>query len=157
MSGPPRPPRPIVAWSGEPHNAGPSPRRGDETMKPPGWPVALLALFVLAPFAPPLAAQTSKPNLVVFLPDDHGYLDSEPDGAADVRTPNLKKLAAAGCTFTGMFVASPSCAPSRAALLTGLMPARNGAEANHAKPRPAVKKLPAYLQALGYEVAAFGK
>jgi uncharacterized sulfatase len=37
------------------------------------------------------------------------------------------------------------------------MPARNGAEANHSKPRAEIKKLPAYLQALGYEVAAFGK
>jgi N-sulfoglucosamine sulfohydrolase len=54
-------------------------------------------------------------------------------------------------------VASPSCAPSRAALLTGLMPARNGAEANHTKPRAEIKKLPAYLKELGYEVAAFGK
>src|SRR6185436_16703237 len=55
------------------------------------------------------------------------------------------------------FVASPSCAPSRAALLTGLMPARNGAEANHSKPRAALKKWSSYFQELGYEVAAFGK
>jgi N-sulfoglucosamine sulfohydrolase len=41
--------------------------------------------------------------------------------------------------------------------LTGLMPARNGAEANHSKPRQELKKLPAYLQELGYEVVAFGK
>ncbi|HTV02389.1 MAG TPA: sulfatase, partial [Luteitalea sp.] len=50
-----------------------------------------------------------------------------------------------------------SCAPSRAALLTGLMPARNGAEANHSKPRQDLRTLPAYLQSLGYEVVAFGK
>jgi arylsulfatase A-like enzyme len=37
------------------------------------------------------------------------------------------------------------------------MPARNGAEANHSKPRAEIKKLPAYLQSLGYEVVAFGK
>jgi arylsulfatase A-like enzyme len=37
------------------------------------------------------------------------------------------------------------------------MSARNGAEANHSKPRAGIKKLPAYLQELGYEVAAFGK
>jgi N-sulfoglucosamine sulfohydrolase len=37
------------------------------------------------------------------------------------------------------------------------MPARNGAEANHAKPRAEIRKLPAYLKELGYEVVAFGK
>jgi hypothetical protein len=36
-------------------------------------------------------AQTPKPrHIVVFLSDDHGQLDSEPYGATDVRTPNMK-------------------------------------------------------------------
>jgi arylsulfatase A-like enzyme len=104
-----------------------------------------------------LAAEPARPNIVVFLTDDLGYLDTAPYGAKDVRTPNLSRLAEAGCTFANLFVASPSCAPSRAALLTGLMPARNGAEANHSRPREDVKKLPAYLKEHGYEVAAFGK
>src|SRR5262245_8695220 len=98
-----------------------------------------------------------KPNLVVFICDDLGSLDSQPYGATDVRTPNMQRLAEQGLRFTQAFVASPSCAPSRAALLTGLMPARNGAEANHTKPRMEIKKRPAYLQELGYEVASFGK
>jgi N-sulfoglucosamine sulfohydrolase len=99
----------------------------------------------------------NKPNIVCFIADDHGVLDSEVYGNEQVRTPNMRRLANAGLTFTHAFVASPSCAPSRAALLTGLMPARNGAEANHSKPRADIKKLPAYLKELGYEVAAFGK
>src|SRR5215470_5255296 len=98
-----------------------------------------------------------KPNLVVFICDDLGSLDSQPYGATDLRTPNMQRLANEGLKFTKAFVASPSCAPSRAALLTGLMPARNGAEPNHTRPRPEIKKLPAYLQELGYEVASFGK
>jgi N-sulfoglucosamine sulfohydrolase len=97
------------------------------------------------------------PHIVVFIADDLGYLDSEVYGAKDVRTPNMLRLAQSGITFTHCFVASPSCAPSRAALLTGLMAARNGAEANHSKPRAELKKLPAYLQEIGYEVAGFGK
>jgi N-sulfoglucosamine sulfohydrolase len=97
------------------------------------------------------------PNIVVFLADDLGYLDSSPYGSDDVRTPNLRRFADGGCKFTHVFVASPSCAPSRAALLTGLMPARNGAEANHTRPLPNTKKLPAFLKELGYETAAFGK
>src|SRR6266550_3457491 len=74
-----------------------------------------------------------------------------------MHTPNMQRLADEGLTFTHAFVASPSCAPSRAALLTGLMPARNGSEANHSRPKAELKKLPAYLQELGYEVASFGK
>jgi arylsulfatase A-like enzyme len=103
------------------------------------------------------ASGAGKPDIVVFLADDHGGLDSTPYGATDVRTPNMQRLADAGLKFEQAFVASPSCAPSRAALLTGLMPARNGAEANHTYPREEIRKLPAYLQELGYEVAAFGK
>lgn len=102
-------------------------------------------------------AEASPPNLVVFLTDDQGQLDSQPYGAAELSTPNMQRLADAGLTFTNAYVASPSCAPSRAALLTGLMPARNGAEANHSRPRADLKKWPAYFRELGYEVVAFGK
>ena len=103
------------------------------------------------------AAGAAKPHLVIFLTDDHSLLDSTVYGAKDVKTPHMSRVAAAGLVFDRAFVASPSCAPSRAALLTGLMPARNGAEANHARPRAELKKLPAYLQELGYEVVSFGK
>lgn len=110
-------------------------------------------------FAGPLAAadRPATPNFVIFLSDDHGWWDSTVYGASDVRTPNMQRLAQGGMTFSHCFVASPTCAPSRAALLTGLMPSRNGAEANHTYCRGDIKTLPAYLQQLGYEVAAFGK
>jgi N-sulfoglucosamine sulfohydrolase len=103
------------------------------------------------------AAQPAKPNLVIFLADDHSVLDSTVYGSTEVKTPNMERIARVGLVFDRAFVASPSCAPSRAALLTGLMPVRNGAEANHSKPRADIKKLPAYLQELGYEVVSFGK
>lgn len=105
------------------------------------------------------SAQTtsSQPNIVVFLGDDLGSLDTGPYGRKDVRTPNLDRLAAAGQTFDRAFVSSPACAPSRASLLTGLMPARNGAEVNQAAPHSWTRKLPSYLKDLGYEVVAFGK
>jgi len=98
-----------------------------------------------------------QPGILVFLTDDQSRLDGSPYGEKTIRTPNMQRLADAGMTFERAYVASPSCAPSRAALLTGLMPARNGAEANHSKPRPEIKKWPAYFQEIGYEVVAFGK
>ena len=103
------------------------------------------------------AHAAARPDLVIFLTDDQSQLDCTPYGGQGMRTPNIQRLADAGLTFERAYVASPSCAPSRAALLTGLMPARNGAEANHSKPRAEIKKWPAYFQELGYEVVAFGK
>ena len=116
-----------------------------------------LALIVLPASAQENADAATRPNIVVFLADDLGYLDVTPNGDRDARTPNLARLAGEGLSFDRAFVASPACAPSRAALLTGLMPARNGAEANHERPDPAIGKLPSYLQSQGYQVVAFGK
>lgn len=102
-------------------------------------------------------AAPGKPNIVIFLADDLSYADVPNGGDANVRTPALQRLTSEGMTFDRAFVASPACAPSRAALLTGMMPARNGAEANHDRANAAIRKLPSYLQEQGYEVVAFGK
>lgn len=119
------------------------------------WRFILGAALLMGMHSTAIGAE--RPNFVIFIADDLGRLDTETYGIGEVRTPNMTRLARAGLKFEQAFVASPSCAPSRAALLTGLMPARNGAEANHSKPRPEIKKLPAYLQELGYEVVSFGK
>ncbi len=119
---------------------------------------ALIHTFLLLVLCSPLPARNSElPNIVVVIADDFSQLDSQPWGATGIRTPAIRQLAAAGMSFDRAYVASPSCAPSRAALLTGLMPARNGAEANHSRPRAELRKLPSFLQELGYQTAAFGK
>jgi uncharacterized sulfatase len=102
-------------------------------------------------------AKPARPNLVVYMSDDHGMLFSEPYGAANIRTPNLARFAAEGMKFTHAFNTSPSCGPSRTSMLTALWPARNGAEPNHKPPKPDVVGLPAVLKSLGYEMACFGK
>ena len=99
----------------------------------------------------------SRPNVVVFIADDMSQLDCTPYADQGFATPAIQKLAQRGMVFDRAYVASPSCAPSRAALLTAMMPQRNGAQANHTKPRADIKKWPAYFQDLGYEVVAFGK
>ncbi|MBL9152161.1 MAG: sulfatase-like hydrolase/transferase [Verrucomicrobiales bacterium] len=115
------------------------------------------AFLILLVFLPAATPASERPDLVVFLSDDHTLRDSSVYGSPDIRTPNMDRLAAAGMTFDRAYVASPSCAPSRAAMLTGMWPARNGSEANHSRPQADIKKLPAYLKELGYEVVAFGK
>lgn len=119
-------------------------------------PLVLRTLLLAAVFGS-TALAAARPTIVLFITDDQGWRDSQPYGAADLRTPHMQSLADEGLLFTQAFVVSPSCAPSRAALLTGMWPARNGAEPNHSKPRPELRKWPAYFQDLGYEVAAFGK
>lgn len=116
--------------------------------------ILIAALFVSVPEG---HAGPKRPHVVLFIADDLGWADCSVYSGKDVATPNMAKLAARGKTFSHAFVASPSCAPSRAALLTGLYPMRNGAMLNHSRSRPDVVQWPAYFRALGYTVAAIGK
>jgi arylsulfatase A-like enzyme len=103
------------------------------------------------------AGAAEQPNIVIFLADDHGRAESSVYGSYEVRTPMMASLAKHGLVFDNAFVASPACGPSRSAMLSGLMPARNGAKQNHQKPRPETQIMVKQLKAAGYEVAAFGK
>ena len=89
----------------------------------------------------PWLSAAGKPNIVVFISDDLGRLDTSIHGSKDVRTPTMDRLAAGGMTFDNAYVASPSCCPSRFSFLTGLMPARHGAHPNHSQVKPGTKFL----------------
>ena len=68
---------------------------------------------------------SSKPNVVVFLVDDLGYMDigaNNPDCFYD--TPHIDKLAATGMRFTDGYAANPVCSPTRYSLMTGKYPTR---------------------------------
>jgi len=70
-------------------------------------------------------AQTAqRPNLVLILADDLGWADLSCYGNDLHQTPNLDRLARQGVRFTDAYAASPVCTPTRAAILTGLHPAR---------------------------------
>src|SRR5262245_10724898 len=66
-----------------------------------------------------------RPNLVVIFADDLGYGDIGAFCAPMIRTPRLDVMAAEGQKWTSFYV-QPVCSPSRAALLTGRLPVRNG-------------------------------
>jgi arylsulfatase A-like enzyme len=103
------------------------------------------------------AAPAKKPNIVLFIADDHGFEDAGCYGAKVVRTPNLDAFAKEGMRFTSAFANTPNCVPSRAVISTGLMPARNGAHPNHSKLNAGIKTLPVYMQELGYHTVLAGK
>lgn len=117
-----------------------------------------LAISVFCSVAIATAKEADRqPDIVVYLADDLSAADLTLYGGTNIETPSIDQLADEGMTFERAFVASPSCAPSRAALLTGMMPARNGAEENHSYPHESILKLPAVLNELGYQTVAFGK
>ncbi len=66
------------------------------------------------------------PNVVIIFADDLGYGDLGCFGHPTIQTPNLDRMASEGVRLTQFYVAECVCTPSRAALLTGRLPIRNG-------------------------------
>ncbi|MDF2714597.1 MAG: sulfatase [Paenibacillus sp.] len=104
-----------------------------------------------------------KPNIVIMYCDDLGYGDLGCYGSIDIRTPHLDALASDGVRFTDWYSNSPVCSPSRAALLTGLYPAKAGVshilggKRGTGGLKPEAKTLAERLQESGYRTALFGK
>ena len=88
-------------------------------------------LFIGAAASPrAVAAEPSRPNIVLIVGDDMGYGDIGVHGCRDIPTPHLDALAAAGVRCTSGYVSGPYCSPTRAGLLTGRYQTRFGHEFN---------------------------
>lgn len=104
-----------------------------------------------------LGQEDPKPNIFIFLSDDHGAADVRALGNPDVFTPVLDNWKMEGVVFTRAYAPASVCAPSRSALFTGLYPHRNGCDRNHGSIRKGIKTLPDYLKPLGYRILLAGK
>jgi len=102
-------------------------------------------------------AYAESPDIVLFVADDHGVLDSGVYGSPDARTPNIDALASQGMRFTHAFAESPLCSPSRCVIQTGLSPFRNGGHKFGDPIRLDIRTMPEYFAELGYFTAHFGK
>jgi arylsulfatase A-like enzyme len=93
------------------------------------------------PAEPSSASGAAKqpPNVVLIVVDDLGFNDitfyGGGIGNGSVPTPQIDSIAAQGINFTQGYTGNASCAPSRAALLTGRYPTRSGFEFTPASPQ----------------------
>ena len=90
--------------------------------------VSILCLMgVCGPDAKTCRAEPNRPNIILILADDLGWSDTTLFGTTSFyRTPNIRRLAERGMVFSRAYAASPLCSPTRAAVMTGLSPARTG-------------------------------
>ena len=70
------------------------------------------------------SSDTPRPNVIIILVDDLGWVDLGCSGSTFYETPNIDGLARRGVRFTSAYAACPVCSPSRAAIMTGKYPAR---------------------------------
>ena len=84
------------------------------------------------------ASAPRKPNVIVFLVDDMGWVDCGAYGSKYYETPNMDRFAKRALRFTDAY-ATPLCSPTRASLLTGQYTARHGTTSatGHLPPQPA--------------------
>ena len=82
--------------------------------------LSILCIFSMSTFA-----QNSPPNVIIIITDDQGYGDLACHGNPIIKTPNLDKLYTQSTRFTNFHV-SPTCSPTRAALMTGHYANRTG-------------------------------
>ena len=67
---------------------------------------------------------TMKPNVILMLIDDMGWMDLSCQGSEFYETPNIDQLRSEGLAMDNAYAACPVCSPSRASILSGKYPAR---------------------------------
>lgn len=105
-----------------------------------------------------------RPNILLFLTDDHGRW-AMPGTSDTIVAPALAELGRTGARLERAFTACPVCSPARASLWTGLMPSQHGVHDWLGSPadgyeHPGIEgqaTLAGFLKAAGYQTAMCGK
>jgi uncharacterized sulfatase len=114
------------------------------------------AILLAGPAA--LAQPAARPNILFCISDDQSWIHASAYGSRFVRTPGFDRVARQGVLFENCFVSTPSCAPSRASILTGQDFYRLGESSmNHAEWRKDLTPYPDLLAAKGYFTGFTGK
>ena len=144
--------------------------------KPKGSVAVASVTLMLAIAAANALAADEPMNVIFIMADDLGWMDLRCQGNPILRTPTIDKLASGGMRFTSAYAAAPVCSPTRAAIMTGLAPARlhitqHGADSKRFWPDDRLVQPPhtnhelslktntiaERLKAIGYATGFFGK
>jgi choline-sulfatase len=88
-----------------------------------------LAASVAAPFVHTVSrTATRRPNVVMFMTDDHGAWATGAYGCAEMHTPHIDALAKGGAKFNRAYACTPVCSPSRMTYMTGRLPSTHGVQ-----------------------------
>ncbi|TYA72038.1 sulfatase [Seonamhaeicola marinus] len=106
--------------------------------------------------------EDNRPNVILFVADDHGTDALGCYGNPIIKTPNLDKLAKEGVRFTNAYCTSASCAASRSVILSGKFGHATGSyghvhDYHHFSTFDNVKSLSNRLTDAGYLTARIGK
>ena len=100
---------------------------------------------------------TAQPNIVIIMADFMSALALPMYGNTTIRAPHLRRLGEEGVVFENAYCNAPLCAPSRASLLTGLLPSKVGVYDNGAELPAGIPTFAHYLRLAGYRTILSGK
>lgn len=86
--------------------------------------IALFFLALSCSLSLPARAAAARPNIVLIMADDMGFSDIGCYGG-EIRTPHIDRLATEGVRFS-QFYNNAKCTTTRASLLSGMYPRKNG-------------------------------
>lgn len=73
-----------------------------------------------------VSGKSRRPNILIFLTDDHGQWLQQAYGNSEAKTPNMERIARSGVRMDEAYTTCPVCSPARASFFTGRMPSQHG-------------------------------